>query len=275
MKKDFLSLYPSIKTSIHVFDHTIKPILLYGSEIWGIFNVNNRKIKESNNIQLDQCFKNFKGETLHLKFCKYILGLNKKSVNHATLSELGRHPLHFDIIKSITKYCYRLENLSTEFPLLKDAYICSKELHLSNKTSRYSSIEQILNILNIQKKTFAYKKGTFNNILRKHMKIKYLTDWNQTNISMKDGKLVTYLNIKTNFGLEKYLTLIKNYQYRRSICKLRVSSHRLLIEQGRYKNIPRNERLCNNCNQNTIEDESHFLIKCDKFTEERKSPSIK
>ena len=270
LKKDFLSLYPSIKTSIHVFDHTIKPILLYGSEIWGIFNVNNRKIKESNNIQLDQCFKNFKGETLHLKFCKYILGLNKKSVNHATLSELGRHPLHFDIIKSITKYCYRLENLSTEFPLLKDAYICSKELHLSNKTSWYSSIEKILNILNIQKKTFAYKKGTFNNILRKHMKIKYLTDWNQTNVSMKDGKLVTYLNIKTNFGLEKYLTLIKNYQYRRSICKLRVSSHRLLIEQGRYKNIPRNERLCKNCNQNAIEDESHFLIKCDKFNEERK-----
>ena len=41
LKKDFLSLYPSIKTSIHVFDHTIKPILLYGSEIWGSFNVNN------------------------------------------------------------------------------------------------------------------------------------------------------------------------------------------------------------------------------------------
>ena len=32
--KYFDSSYPSIKTVIHLFDHTIKPILLYGSEIW-------------------------------------------------------------------------------------------------------------------------------------------------------------------------------------------------------------------------------------------------
>ena len=41
--KAFLSLNPGIKISIIVFDHTIKPILLYGSEIWGIFNANNTK----------------------------------------------------------------------------------------------------------------------------------------------------------------------------------------------------------------------------------------
>jgi hypothetical protein len=61
-------------------------------------------------IQINDCYKNYQGETLHLKFCKYILGLNNKSVNHASLSELGRHPLHYDIVKSLLKYCYRLEN---------------------------------------------------------------------------------------------------------------------------------------------------------------------
>ena len=35
---------PKIKTLIHVFDHTIKPVLLYESEIWGILFC--RKIKE-------------------------------------------------------------------------------------------------------------------------------------------------------------------------------------------------------------------------------------
>jgi hypothetical protein len=38
LKKDLLSLNPNIRTSMHVFDHTIKPILLYGSDIWGMFN---------------------------------------------------------------------------------------------------------------------------------------------------------------------------------------------------------------------------------------------
>jgi hypothetical protein len=36
--KDLLTLNPNIKTSLHVFNHTIKPILLYGCEIWGSFN---------------------------------------------------------------------------------------------------------------------------------------------------------------------------------------------------------------------------------------------
>ena len=38
LKKDLLSLNPNIRTSMHVFDHTMKPILLYGSDIWGMFN---------------------------------------------------------------------------------------------------------------------------------------------------------------------------------------------------------------------------------------------
>ena len=38
LKSDFLVHNPEVKTSIHVFDHTIKPILLYGCEIWGYFN---------------------------------------------------------------------------------------------------------------------------------------------------------------------------------------------------------------------------------------------
>jgi hypothetical protein len=44
-----------------------------------------------------------------------------------------------------------------------------------------------------------------------------------------------------------------------------VYQHRLYIETGRYKNIPRNERLCKNCSANEIEDEAHFLIKSEKF----------
>ena len=62
-----------------------------------LHNVNNTKLKDTNNIQINDCYKNNKGETL---------GLNKKSVNHASLSERGRHPLHYDIVKRLLKYCY-------------------------------------------------------------------------------------------------------------------------------------------------------------------------
>jgi hypothetical protein len=37
LKADVLSLYLMPKTSLHIFDHTVKPILLYCSEIWGYY----------------------------------------------------------------------------------------------------------------------------------------------------------------------------------------------------------------------------------------------
>ena len=65
-------------------------------------------------------------------------------MNHASLLELGRYPVHYDIVSRLLNYCYRLdlENLTSEFPFLKDAYLCSKELHLNaQNTTWYSSIE--------------------------------------------------------------------------------------------------------------------------------------
>ena len=47
--------------------------------------------------------------------------------------------------------------------------------------------------------------------------------------------------------------------------KLRISSHKLRIETGRYDNIPREERLCNLCNCYRIEDETHFSLGCPSF----------
>ena len=103
LQKDFLTLNPSTKTSIHVFDHAIKPILLYGSEVWGSFNP--FVVKFRNDIlPLDKINTNICCEKLHIKFCKFILGVNKKTSNFAALSELGRFPLHFDIVKTIILY---------------------------------------------------------------------------------------------------------------------------------------------------------------------------
>ena len=36
--KDVKSSDPPIKTLLHLFDHTIKPIVTYGSDIWGVLS---------------------------------------------------------------------------------------------------------------------------------------------------------------------------------------------------------------------------------------------
>ena len=95
MKSDFLVHNPEVKTSIHVFDHTIKPILLYGCEIWGYYNPFTSRFRNGN-IPIDQIFSKLHCEKLHLKFCTFLLGVHKKNTNFAVQSELGRFPLHFD-----------------------------------------------------------------------------------------------------------------------------------------------------------------------------------
>ena len=76
----------------------MKPILLYGSEIWGTFNPTSAKFR--NGISFHKSFNNIEPEKLHLKFAKFVLGVHRKSSNFAVMSELGRFPYYIDIVKA-------------------------------------------------------------------------------------------------------------------------------------------------------------------------------
>ena len=77
---------------LHIFDFLVKPIALYGSEVW---------------VSYKQCYKgksvvdllkmtlkyNSEFEKGHTRFCKYVLGVNSKACNFAVHSELGQFSL--------------------------------------------------------------------------------------------------------------------------------------------------------------------------------------
>ena len=63
-----------VKTKLSLFDKMVVPIILYSSEVWGVC-----EYKEIDKI--------------HIKFCKYILGVKNQTPNVAVLGELGRFPL--------------------------------------------------------------------------------------------------------------------------------------------------------------------------------------
>ena len=62
-----------------VIENIVKPILLYGSEIWGF----------SKNID---CL-----EKIQLRFCKLLLNLKSSRSNYMIYGELGRFPIEIDI----------------------------------------------------------------------------------------------------------------------------------------------------------------------------------
>jgi len=140
----------NIKIIIHVFDHTVKPVLVYGSEIWGTFI--GKKLREGKDNFISKLFSNLKQKHVHLKLCKYILGVGTRSTSLAIMAELGRYPLCIEIIISMLKYLkclYTIEDI-----LLRNAFSESKYLYENGKNSWFSSMESLMRYLNISPNIF-------------------------------------------------------------------------------------------------------------------------
>ena len=57
-----------------------------------------------------------------------------------------------------------------------------------------------------------------------------------------------------------------NFENRKIVCKFRLSNHKLPIEELRYDNIKRVERLCPICDLKVIGDENHYMLWCPNNT---------
>ena len=75
-------------------------------------------------------------------------------------------------------------------------------------------------------------------------------DWDKKRTqALTSGKLDTYFSIKSSFEMENYLQVsLSKFSLHKSLCKLRVSGHSLMIESGRYNknHLQREERICKN-----------------------------
>ena len=262
------SCSPSISTSLHLYDHTIKPILFYGSEILGMFAPDSAACKKDNDYILEKVFSNDFVEKSHMKYMKYILGVNKKASNIAIMSELGRYPNYFSVLLSMLKYCHRLENLTDGF--LYDAYICNQDLHSKHINTWFSSIEYLLKEIHIPNLNF--KLGKLCSLALEKLCQSFEKYWNKYReeiLKTQKGKLVTYFSLKQNFGREAYLQL-NDFRCRQVISKVRISAHSLKIETDRYsrQHIERTLRFCTHCNDK-VEDEQHFITECKLYVDLR------
>ena len=88
----------------------------------------------------------------------------------------------------------------------------------------------------------------------------YLQTW-RAGVSESE-KLRTYRSFKFNLATEKYLTVVTNYKFRKSLTKFRCSNHSLRIESGRKDKIDYENRICMMCTLGKVENEFHFLLEC-------------
>ena len=79
--------------------------------------------------------------------------------------------------------------------------------------------------------------------------------------------LTLYKNYILSFDFEHYLKVLPN-KLRVALSRLRLSSHQLRIETGRYSQniVDRAQRMCTFCNKSDIEDEYHFVLMCPVYS---------
>ena len=136
---------PKLDTLIHLFEHTVEPVVLYGSEIWGTVNISSSKTKKAD-FSLEHLFENFLYDKLQIKLSK----INKKSANLAVLSDFGRYPLCIKIITNTCKFLQRL--LTTNSVLLQGAYKESSLIATNEKMSWVACVEFILKHIGVSSK---------------------------------------------------------------------------------------------------------------------------
>ena len=236
-----------ITEKLKLFDSMVMPILNYGTEVWGIH----------------------KGpdiERVYLKFLKQILCVRPQTSNIAVYGEVGRTPLYILRQERILRYYYKIINNpeSIMFKLVQNYMV---------QRYNYGWMAHVKKLLDDLGFSYLWNNLDFSrsqlNMLIQRLNDQYLQSW-FVEIS-ESPKLCTYQKFKTEFVSEKYLNCVTNIKQRIALTRFRCSAHRLMIEEGRYRNIIRNERICTRCNLNVVEDEFHFLIVCPFYSELRDS----
>jgi len=188
------------------------------------------------------------------------------------MGEVGKYPMFEYIIKSVLGYLSHLNKSALNRPILAAAM--DEDKMLPKHRSWYKRTDSLLNMswykvsdLNndlIKKDFFVKIKRSFENFWKKE--IGEYTD--------NSGKLSFYRKIKTHFEFEPYLNHIKLFKQRRCVTAMRISSHKLEVEVGRYTNknqnyIERNKRYCMLCLENfhnyVVGDEIHAMMTCPVF----------
>ena len=79
---------------LHFYDSLVKPILLYGSDVWGV-SMKGHKIIES----------------CHLQFLRMNLNIKQSTCKMMIYGDLGRIPLYYHAVINVLKYWKRLKSL--------------------------------------------------------------------------------------------------------------------------------------------------------------------
>ena len=212
------------------------PILQYGASIWGV--------KEFENI-----------ERVQLRAIRYFLGVHNKVPIPGLHGDMGWQKLKFRNYICVLRFWNRLINMDDN-RLTKKIFKWDYELCNKNWSEDVKHILSDVDYDNI-----------FTDVAICDLEFLYSKISNLQEIAWKAAvdskpKLRTYALFKENFCTEKYVLSMLSRKQRSLLAQLRLGVLPLRIETGRYRRLAVEQRICELCNLNVVEDELHFIFTC-------------
>ena len=157
--------------------------------------------------------------------------------------------------------------------LVKKIFMWDKEIHTNtNKSNFISYVKQICSDCNVND-CYVNTSTIDLSYIKKCLFERFSTKWSTSYVNM--SKLDLYKQLKTEFGVEKYLILNIDRYEKSLLSQLRYGILPLRVETGRFVNEPHCNRICTLCDSNNVEDQIHFVFHCNFYNTMRENLNIK
>ena len=245
----YLNKFVHLKPShvLDLFDKLISPIFNYGSEVWGF--------AKADNI-----------ERVHLQFCKKLLSVKQCTQNDFVYGELGRCSFQLTRYRNIIKILHWLE---MKYVRIINNMLYNDCINFPNKVTWVTLLRDLLGNLGFMDVWLQQSVGDrvlFLNLVKQRLTDQFIQNWN----SRLNDSIRALFHRNFSFGYKTYLDFVSVGKLRFALSRLRLSSHHLEVETGRWARsnaIPFEERRCTSCH--TLEDEFHFVLECSRYNDSR------
>ena len=244
-----ISLYKNnrsmgLNTYRKLYESCVCPVLDYSCAVWQHADCN----------KIDQ---------VHNRAMRVFLGLHRFSPILGLEGELGWEPCFIRRYTELARYWNKLI-LMEPTRLTKQMFIYDYQGKF--KRSYCNEVMTMLDSVNL-KHIYDNQLAIPLGLLKQKMLSKNNQVWAES--IQRKPKLRFYRKFKNEISTESYTLMNIDCVRRSYLAQLRLGILPLSIETGRFRGIPKNERCCLICNNNSIEDEIHFLFQCQGYNDIR------
>ena len=263
----------NVHLKVHLFDSLVKPILLYGCEVWF------PSLLATHRCILDNPFLR-ELETMHKGFLKQCLGLRSSTSDSILMSELNRHPLSYNVLKQTLVFRNKIMD-RTDDDLVKIAMVESISMAKEGKRCWVSHLSRYFpSFLDSEHIPISILDSILPDI---HTNSSLpLSAFSVVRDRPDHERSGTKLHVYNSWFFNPNNDLTHKFWYNLHrpnqifmLARFRMGAHRLNVESERWKFpvIPRSQRICQCCNLGVVEDELHLLY-CPFYTDLRSQYNI-